>query len=69
MPVTISWHDTTLGSGASVPTVNTEAWALGAGEELLVPPQLESKTAANNEANTPIPLRFNINFLLILGIR
>jgi hypothetical protein len=66
MPVTIIWQDTTLGSGASVPMVNTDGWALGAGEEVFILPlQLESKTAANSEANTPIPLRFNINFLLI----
>jgi hypothetical protein len=46
--------------------VNTDGWPFGVGEEVfMLPLQLESKTAANNEANTPIPLRFNINFLLI----
>jgi hypothetical protein len=34
-------------------------------EELVPPPQLESRSAAKSETNTPIPLRFNIKFLLV----
>jgi hypothetical protein len=66
-PVTISWHDTTLGSdGASVPTVKTEAiWLDGGVQEVDVALQLASASAITSVINTPVILEFRIATLLI----
>jgi hypothetical protein len=68
-PVTINWHETTLGSEASVPTVNTEAvfWPVPEDPVLVLepPPQLHSTATARNVANTPIALDIRIADLLV----
>jgi hypothetical protein len=61
-PVTVISHETTLGKGASVPTVNTLAWCTaGAGFiEFDPPPQLDRERIEKIAKNTPVAFEFRI---------
>jgi hypothetical protein len=64
--VTITWHETTLGNGASVPTVKTEANGWGEPDwEVVLLPQLESVRTAKSTKSTPVIFEFCIATLLI----
>jgi hypothetical protein len=59
------WQEITLGKGASVPTVKTDACPLGAGLELEdEPPQLQRPSTAKSTRNTPVALEFRMSILL-----
>src|ERR1700686_5284612 len=66
-PVTITWHETTLGSGASVPIVKTEAvWSEAVEDfEDVWPPQPDRPRTTRSPTNTSIAGEFPIANLLI----
>jgi hypothetical protein len=59
------WQEITLGNGASVPMVKTDAWLLGAGlEPEDDPPQLQRPSTAKSTRNTPVDLEVRMSILL-----
>jgi hypothetical protein len=59
------WQEITLGYGASVPIVKTEAWPVGPGLEAGVDPlQLQRPSTARSTKNTPVALGFPMIILL-----